>query len=85
VIKAYVEMGLGIGILAKMAFDPARDLGLKLIDAGHLFEPSMTRIAVRPNAYLRGFVYEFIELFAPHLKRTVVDATLKGQGSTYEL
>ena len=85
VIKAYVEMGLGIGILAKMAFDPARDLGLRLIDASHLFEPSMTRIAVRPNAYLRGFVYEFIELFAPHLKRTVVDATLKGQGSTYEL
>jgi LysR family cys regulon transcriptional activator len=85
VIKAYVEMGLGIGILAKMAFDPARDLGLRLIDASHLFEPSMTRIAMRPNAYLRGFVYEFIELFAPHLKRTVVDATLKGQGSTYEL
>jgi LysR family transcriptional regulator, cys regulon transcriptional activator len=85
VIKAYVEMGLGIGILAKMAFDPARDLGLRLIDASHLFEPSMTRIAVRPNAYLRGFVYEFIELFAPHLKRAVVDATLKGQGSTYEL
>jgi len=85
VIKAYVEMGLGVGILAKMAFDPARDLGLRLIDASHLFEPSMTRIAVRPNAYLRGFVYEFIELFAPHLKRTVVDATLKGQGSTYEL
>jgi LysR family cys regulon transcriptional activator len=85
VIKAYVEMGLGIGILAKMAFDPARDLGLRLIDASHLFEPSMTRIALRPNAYLRGFAYEFIELFAPHLKRTVVDATLKGQGSTYEL
>jgi LysR family transcriptional regulator, cys regulon transcriptional activator len=85
VIKTYVEMGLGIGILAKMAFDPARDLGLSLIDASHLFEPSMTRIAVRPNAYLRGYVYEFIELFAPHLKRTVVDATLKGNGSSYEL
>lgn len=85
VIKAYVEMGLGIGILAKMAFDPARDLGLRLIDASHLFEPSMTRIAVRPNAYLRGYVYDFIELFAPHLKRAVVDATLKGEGSSYEL
>jgi LysR family cys regulon transcriptional activator len=85
VIKAYVEMGLGVGILAKMAFDPARDLGLRLIDASHLFEPSMTRIAVRPNAYLRGYVYDFIELFAPHLKRAVVDATLKGEGSSYEL
>ena len=85
VIKTYVEMGLGIGILAKMAFDPARDLSMRLIDAIHLFEPSMTRIAVRPNVYLRGYVYEFIELFAPHLKRAVVDATLKGEGSTYEL
>jgi LysR family transcriptional regulator, cys regulon transcriptional activator len=85
VIKAYVEMGLGIGILAKMAFDPARDLGLRLIDASHLFEPSTTRIAIKPNAYLRGYVYDFIELFAPHLKRAVVDATLKGEGSSYEL
>lgn len=85
VIKAYVEMGLGIGILAKMAFDPARDMGLRLIDASHLFEPSTTRIAVRPHAYLRGYVYDFIELFAPHLKRAVVDATLKGEGSSYEL
>ena len=85
VIKAYVEMGLGIGILAKMAFDPARDLGLRLIDASHLFEPSTTRIAMQRNAYLRGYVYDFIELFAPHLKRAVIDATLKGEGSSYEL
>ena len=85
VIKAYVEMGLGIGILAKMAFDPARDLGLRLIDASHLFDPSMTRIGVRPDTYLRGYVYDFIELFAPHLKRAVVEATLRGEGSSYEL
>jgi LysR family cys regulon transcriptional activator len=85
VIKAYVETGLGVGILAKMAFDPARDLGLRLIDASHLFEPSTTRIVMKPNAYLRGYVYDFIELFAPHLKRAVVDATLKGEGSSYEL
>jgi LysR family cys regulon transcriptional activator len=85
VIKAYVEMGMGIGILAKMAFDPARDLGLRLLDASHLFESSTTRIAVKPNAYLRGYVYDFIELFAPQLKRAVVDATLKGEGSSYEL
>lgn len=85
VIKTYVELGLGIGILAKMAFDPARDMGLRLIDASHLFEPSMARIGLRPNAYLRSYVYEFIEMFAPHLKRVVVDATLKGEGSSYEL
>jgi LysR family cys regulon transcriptional activator len=85
VIKTYVETGLGVGILAKMAFDPARDLGLRLIDASHLFEPSITRIAIRPRVYLRGYVYDFIELFAPHLRRAVVEATLKGEGSSYEL
>ena len=85
VIKAYVEMGLGVGILAKMAYDPARDLGLALLDASHLFEPSTARIAIRRNAYLRGYVYEFIELFAPHLKRAVVEATQRGEGTSYEL
>jgi LysR family cys regulon transcriptional activator len=85
VIKAYVEMGLGIGILAKMAYDPERDVGLALLDASHLFEPSTARIAIRRNAYLRGYVYEFIELFAPHLKRPIVEATQRGEGTSYEL
>lgn len=85
VIKAYVELGLGVGILAKMAYDPARDSALRLIDAAHLFEPSMTRIAVRRNAYLRRYVYDFIELFAPHLSRTVVEKTMRGSGTDYEL
>ena len=44
-----------------------------------------TRIAVRRGAALRGFAYDFIELFTPHLTRAVVDATLKGEGSSYEL
>ena len=85
VIKAYVEMGLGIGILAKMAFDPARDHGLRLIDASHLFEPSTTRIGIRRNAYLRGYVYDFIEMFSPHLTRDVVEKTMRGGGADYEL
>ena len=85
VIKTYVEMGLGIGLLAKMAYDPARDTGLVLLDASHLFEPSTARIAIRPDAYLRGYVYDFIELFAPHLKRAVVEATQRGEGTSYEL
>lgn len=85
VIKAYVELGLGIGILAKMAFDPARDFGLRLIDASHLFEPSTTRIGIRRNAYLRGYVYDFIEMFVPHLTRRVIEATMRGEGSDYEL
>ncbi|MGA8864089.1 MAG: HTH-type transcriptional regulator CysB [Gallionella sp.] len=72
VIKTYVELGLGIGILAKMAFIPARDKNLRMLDAGHLFKPSITRIAIRKNEYLRGYTYDFIELFAPHLTREVI-------------
>jgi LysR family transcriptional regulator, cys regulon transcriptional activator len=85
VIKAYVELGVGVGILAKMAFDAERDSALRLIDAGHLFEPSTTRIAVRRNAYLRRYVYDFVELFAPHLSRAVVEKTMRGPGTDYEL
>jgi LysR family cys regulon transcriptional activator len=72
VIKTYVELGLGIGILAKMAFIPERDKHLRMMDAAHLFKPSTTRIAIRRNEYLRGYTYDFIELFAPHLTRAVV-------------
>jgi LysR family transcriptional regulator, cys regulon transcriptional activator len=85
VIKSYVELGVGVGIIAKMAFDPARDSGLRLIDASHLFEPSTTRVAVRRNAYLRRYVYDFIELFAPHLSRSVVEKTMRSPGTDYEL
>ena len=85
VIKTYVEMGLGIGILAKMAFDPARDQGLRLIDASHLFEPSTTRIGIRRNAYFRGYIYDFIEMFSPHLTRATVEKTMRGGGADYEL
>ena len=72
VIKTYVELGLGIGILAQMAFIPERDKHLRMIDAGKLFQTSTTRIAIRRNEYLRGYVYHFIELFAPQLTRDVV-------------
>ena len=79
VIKTYVELGLGIGILAQMAFIPERDKHLRMIDAGNLFQTSTTRIAIRRNEYVRGYTYHFIELFAPHLTRQVVgDALLDG-------
>jgi LysR family transcriptional regulator, cys regulon transcriptional activator len=80
VIKTYVELGLGVGIVAMMAYDPRRDSGLRALDASHLFEPSVTRIGVRRNSYLRGYVYEFMEMFAPHLTRPVVDAAMNGGG-----
>jgi len=76
VIKTYVELGMGVGIVAQMAFVPDRDKHLKMIDAGHLFDASTTRIAIRKNQYLRGFGYHFIELFAPHLTREIVSQAL---------
>jgi LysR family cys regulon transcriptional activator len=85
VIKAYVELGLGIGVIASMAFDAKRDAGLRAIDTSHLFESSTTRIGFRRGAYLRRYVYDFIELFAPHLKRETVEAAVKGGGTQYEL
>jgi len=72
VIKTYVELGLGIGIVAQMAFDPNRDKHLRSIDAGHLFESSTTRIGIRKNSYLRGYVLDFIQMFSPQLNRITV-------------
>ena len=86
VIKTYVELGLGVGIMAAMAFNAKRDQGLKALDASHLFESSTTRIGVRRGAYLRRYVYDFIELFAPQLTRAVVERAVAGeQASDYEL
>jgi LysR family cys regulon transcriptional activator len=77
VIKTYVTLGLGIGLLAKMAYDPDRDVGLEMLDASHLFPPSTTYIAVRNDSYLRGYMYGFIQMLAPHLDRKAIDAALK--------
>ena len=85
VIKTYVELGLGIGIVAQMAFNPQQDKGLRMLDTGQLFESSTTRIGLRHGTYLRGYVYEFIRLFAPHLSREVVDATMHGGAVNVEL
>jgi len=73
VIKTYTELGLGVGIVAAVALDPKRDTHLRAIDAGHLFGSNTTRIAVKRSAYLRGFTYAFIQTFAAHLTREVVD------------
>jgi LysR family transcriptional regulator, cys regulon transcriptional activator len=76
VIKTYVEVGLGVGIVASMAFDPSRDIGLKRLDASHLFEPNTTRIAVRRGHYLRGYAYRFLEDCSAALTPEVVKAAL---------
>jgi LysR family cys regulon transcriptional activator len=85
VIKTYAESGLGIGIVASVAFDPERDRGLKMIDAAHLFRTNTTRVAIRRDALLRAYAYEFIELFAPALTRRAVEAAMKGGSEDYEL
>jgi LysR family cys regulon transcriptional activator len=76
VIKTYVEFGLGIAILPDMAYDRRRDKSLRAIDAKHLFTPNTIHIGIRRNYYLRGYMYAFIEMFAPHLKQGVVQKAL---------
>ena len=77
VIKTYVKLGLGVGIVASMAHDPGIDSSLVALDASHLFEPSTTKIGFRRGTYLRSYMYDFIGLFAPHLTREIVDAAIK--------
>ncbi|MEZ5501955.1 MAG: HTH-type transcriptional regulator CysB [Halioglobus sp.] len=72
VIKTYVRLGLGIGIIAGMAYDEAIDGDLVSLDASHLFASSVTQIGCRRDTFLRGYMYEFIEDFAPHLSRDLV-------------
>lgn len=81
VIKTYVRLGLGIGIIARMAFDEVQDRGLVVLDASHLFQPSVTKIGFRRGTFLRGFMYDFIELFAPHLSRDIVDQAWRCPGT----
>lgn len=73
VIKTYVRLGLGVGILARMAYDPVADADLISLDASHLFQPSTTKIGLRRDMFMRRFIYDFIEIFAPHLTREIID------------
>ncbi|HEY9033513.1 MAG TPA: HTH-type transcriptional regulator CysB [Pseudomonadales bacterium] len=73
VIKTYVRLNLGIGIIASMAYSPELDSDLVALSAAHLFSPSITKIGFRRGTFLRGFMYEFIHLFAPHLDRELID------------
>lgn len=76
IIKTYVKLSLGIGLLASMAFDAKEDKGLHLINAEHLFEPSFSHVVLRHDVYLRGFGYAFLSLFAPTLTRERIEAAL---------
>lgn len=78
VIKKYVGIGLGIGIIASMAFDAKLDKPLKGLDASHLFKPSTTLLGFRRGRYLRGYTYAFIECVAPHLTKEVILRKIEG-------
>lgn len=74
VIKTYVEVGLGVGIVASMAYNEERDTGLRLLDSAGLFPKTTSRIALRRSRFLRGFAYRFIELCSPELTEKTVKA-----------
>ncbi len=84
VVKTYVALGMGVGVVATIAFDPERDGELRAIDAGPLFGVNVTRLAVRRGDYLRRYVYAFIEAFAPTLTADVVDRALLGEAAEEE-
>lgn len=78
VLKTYVELGMGVGIVASIAFDSERDRTLRALDARHLFDVNLTQLAIRRGTWLRGYVHAFIESFAPTLTRAVVERALAG-------
>ncbi|MFO1371673.1 MAG: HTH-type transcriptional regulator CysB [Candidatus Competibacteraceae bacterium] len=79
VIKTYVRLGMGVGIVAYMAYDPDHDQDLVRLDASHLFAPNVTRIGFRRGTFLRCYMYDFIELFAHHLTRERVRIVERAQ------
>ncbi len=85
VIKTYVELGMGVGIIAGMAFDAERDKDLRAIAVGHLFGMNVSRVALKQGAYLRSYVYTFIELMAPTLNRKLIEQLMSGEKDSYEL
>ena len=85
VIKTYVELGMGIGIIASMAYDAERDRNLKAIPVGHLFGPNVSRLAIKQGAYLRSYVFTFMELLAPTLNRKLIEQVMNGNKESYEL
>ena len=68
VIKTYVELDLGVGLIAEMAYDKNKDSALESRDVSHLFPISTTFIGIRKDTFVRGFVYDFIKMFTPHMK-----------------
>ncbi|WP_093105925.1 CysB family HTH-type transcriptional regulator [Variovorax sp. CF079] len=84
VIKTYVQLGMGVGIVAGVAYEAERDTQLRALDAGPLFGINLTKLAVRRGSYLRGYVHAFIESFAPTLTREVVEQALAADSPVHD-
>jgi LysR family cys regulon transcriptional activator len=84
VIKTYAGLGMGVGIIAGMAFDFVKDHPLVGLPAAHLFGHNTTRLGVRQGVFMRALMYDFIELFSPDLTRDMVDRVLEG-GDSYDI
>ena len=76
VIKTYVGLGLGIGIIASMAFNPVKDAPLHALDVSHLFPSSTTHMGIRKGSHLRSYMYDFIALFSEHLDKKTVEKSI---------
>jgi LysR family cys regulon transcriptional activator len=76
VLKTYVELGMGVGLLAEIAIQQQKDAALATLPLGHLFGTNMARVAIKRGAYLRGFVYTFLELLSPKLTRKAVQEAM---------
>jgi LysR family cys regulon transcriptional activator len=77
VIKTYVNLGLGIGLIANMAFDEKRDEGLVRLDCSHLFPQSTTHLGIRKDTFMRGYLYDFIGMLSPEFDRAAIDEVFK--------
>jgi LysR family transcriptional regulator, cys regulon transcriptional activator len=85
VIKSYVSLGLGVGIISSRAFRKGKDEGLKAIDCTHLFPAQTTRLAYKRGAYLRNYTIEFIRLFAPHVRATDLKQLEAAAGENFSI
>jgi len=78
VCKAYVDIGMGVAVLAKIAFDPVADRGLVAMEAGHLFQPGILNVILRKHGYLARPLESFLALFAPHIDRDLLLKSIDG-------
>jgi LysR family cys regulon transcriptional activator len=86
VIKTYVRLGMGVGVVAEMAVrddPPGGDLAWRPV--GHLFGPNTSRVAFKRGAYLRHFVFAFAELLSDRLTRPLIERAMAGDAAHYDL